>query len=229
MRLLVKSLRGPVHVNLDPLPVPLHNLPAPLNDPRPKLPTPLSDPRPEGLAWSLHDGHLLSQHAWGCLPPATCGARPVRPITGSVHHVTLVRKNWQWISRIHLPSFSGAEPSFPLSLLTDLLTTDLGDLGGTEPPSASLVMNKSVRAWQRCASMIMPDACPSCDSDEQLARKRRLIRGSVKPSAQPTLVRTQHLPPPAKRPVSWDFSHLAARAHLSRRVRPSPARSGSLR
>ena len=60
MRLLVKSLRGPVHVNLDPLPVPLHNLPAPLNDPRPKLPTPLSDPRPEGLAWSLHDGHLLS-------------------------------------------------------------------------------------------------------------------------------------------------------------------------
>jgi hypothetical protein len=60
MRLLVKSLRGPVHVNLDPLPVPLHNLPAPLNDPRPKLPTPLSDPRPEGLAWSLHDGHLFS-------------------------------------------------------------------------------------------------------------------------------------------------------------------------
>jgi hypothetical protein len=60
MRVLVKSLRGPVHVNLDPLPVLLHNLSAPLHDPRPKLPTPLSDWRPEGLAWFLHDSHLLS-------------------------------------------------------------------------------------------------------------------------------------------------------------------------
>jgi hypothetical protein len=46
---------------------------------------------------------------------------------------------------------------------------------------------------------------------------------SVKPSAQPTLVRTQHLPPPAERPASWEFSARRAVSSLSQRVSPCGA------
>jgi hypothetical protein len=41
----------------------------------------------------------------------------------------------------------------------------------------------------------MPNACPSLARHENLPKWQPLIRRSVKPSAQPTLVRTQHLPP----------------------------------
>ena len=47
--------------------------------------------------------------------------------------------------------------------------------------------------------------------------------GSVKPSAQPTLVRTQHLPHLLKRPASCDISRWRGVFSLSRRVSPCRA------
>ena len=46
--------------------------------------------------------------------------------------------------------------------------------------------------------MIMPNACLSSDRCRHSRRSQRSRRRSVKPSASPTLVRTQHLPLPAE-------------------------------
>jgi len=44
-------------------------------------------------------------------------------------------------------------------------------------------------------SMIVSDACLNGGCIRRLPRSQRCRQRSVKPSAQPTLVRTQHLPP----------------------------------
>ena len=43
--------------------------------------------------------------------------------------------------------------------------------------------------------LVMPNTCPIRASNLRLPRSGRLRGGSVKPSAKPTLVQTQHLPP----------------------------------
>jgi hypothetical protein len=43
--------------------------------------------------------------------------------------------------------------------------------------------------------LILPDTCPDRDSGWSFCRSGRYSRRSAKPSAQPTLVRTRHLPP----------------------------------
>ena len=56
--------------------------------------------------------------------------------------------------------------------------------------------------------LITPDAFPRCVPWRDCRRSQYRGRGSVKPPAQPTLVRTQHLPPPAKTARELGFQGL---------------------
>jgi hypothetical protein len=54
------------------------------------------------------------------------------------------------------------------------------------------------RAALRPGSLIMPNTCADSGASRSQGTSCAYGAGSVKPSAQPTLVRTQHLPPPGK-------------------------------
>ena len=87
-------------------------------------------------------------------------------------------------------------------------------------------MSVAVRAIGRLDARAhghIADSVGAADAERRRLRRSGAIwceqeRNTVKPSAQPTLVRTQHLPPPAKTARSLRKRGPAGRSFLSRRV-----------